>query len=147
MAPWFSLSPLSLSFSPLLPLERSADRKCKLPLISVEFYKDTRQTITQVTPRGGPLLAETRQIWWGRGMALGREMKRCDWSNWVTTAVGVSSLESGICFWNMHEQEDGDCEWGIVVLGWWWWEWRWSDETNGFRMLICLTKGLAFCGD
>jgi len=73
MAPWFYLSPLSFSLL-LLPLERRADRKCKLPPISTEFYKDNRQTISQVTPRGGPLLPEIRQIWWGRGMALGREM-------------------------------------------------------------------------
>jgi len=64
------ISPLSLSLSALLPLERRADRKCKLPLISVEFYKDTRQTIAQVTPRGGPLLAEIIQIWWGRGQGF-----------------------------------------------------------------------------
>lgn len=130
MAPWFSLPSFSLL---LLPLERRADRKCKLPPISIEFYKDNRQAISQVTPRGGPLLAEIRQIWWGRGMALGREMKGCDWSNWATTAEGVSSLESGveiwICFWNMQWQENGDSEWGIgggvewviaqMVLGCW----------------------------
>lgn len=141
MAPWFSLSPLSFSLF-LLPLERRADRKCKLPPISVEFYKDTRQTISQVTPRRGPLLAEIRQIWWGRGMALGREMKGCDWSNWATTASGVSSLESGveiwICFWNVQWQEDGDSEWGIVVLVWWGvGVGRMSECSNGFGMLIC----------